>query len=141
MTENVPTAVDRDRHTVLLQELPGVRLSQRPELEDARGVLSSTLATAREAYVKAGMINCDLSEYNILTDGRRAWLIDWPQWVGPSHPNAKELLRRDIFAVLRFFARAYSVKIDDESALRYVRGERETLNLRIGRSSTRESDR
>ena len=23
----------------------------------------------------------------------RAWLIDWPQWVGPEHPNAEELLR------------------------------------------------
>ena len=140
LTENVPTAVDRDRHTVLLQELPGVRLSQRPELRhDPEGMLSSILGTAREAYTVAKMINCDLSEYNILTDGRRAWLIDWPQWVGPTHPNAKELLRRDVFTVLRFFVRAYGVNVDDERALKYVRGEVDSLTVRRGRSSTRGS--
>jgi RIO kinase 2 len=139
LTENVPTAVDRDRHTVLLQELPGIRLSQRPELGDAKDILSSIMLTARDAYTKAGMINGDLSEYNILTDGRRVWLIDWPQWVGPTHPNAKELLRRDVFAVLRFFVRAYGVEVDDDNVLSYVRGERETLSLRTRRSSTRVS--
>jgi len=139
VTENVPTAVDRDRHTVLLQELPGVRLTQRPELEDPEAMLSIILQTAREAYTVSKMINGDLSEYNILTDGRRAWLIDWPQWVGPTHPNAKELLRRDVFTVLRFFVRAYGVKVDDERALRYVRGEADTLKVRRGRSSTRVS--
>jgi RIO kinase 2 len=140
LTENVPTAVDRDRHTVLLQELPGVRLSQRPELDDADGMLVEILRTAREAYTAAKMINGDLSEYNILTDGKRIWLIDWPQWVGPTHPNAKELLRRDVFTVLRFFVRAYGVKVDDERALRYVRGEVESLKtVRRGRSSTRGS--
>ncbi len=139
LTENVPTAVDRDRHTVLLHELPGVRLSQRPELEDPEAMLSMILQTAREAYTVSGMINGDLSEYNILTDGRRAWLIDWPQWVGPTHPNANELLRRDVFTVLRFFVRAYGVKLDDERALRYVRGEVDSPKLRRGRSSTRES--
>jgi RIO kinase 2 len=139
LTENVPTPVDHDRHTVLLQELPGVRLTQRPELEDADELLSTILLTAREAYTVAKMINGDLSEYNILTDGRRAWLIDWPQWVGPAHPNAADLLRRDVFTVLRFFARAYGLKVDDERALKYVRGEVESLKVRRGRSSTRGS--
>jgi RIO kinase 2 len=139
LTENVPTAVDHDRHTVLLQELPGVRLTQRPELEDADELLSTILRTAREAYTVANMINGDLSEYNILTDGRRAWLIDWPQWVGPTHPNAGELLRRDVFTVLRFFVRAYGVKVDDERALEYVRGDADSLRVRRARSSTRGS--
>ena len=139
LTENVPTAVDQDRHTVLLQELPGVRLAQRPELDDAEEILSMILQTAREAYTVSKMINGDLSEYNILTDGRRVWLIDWPQWVGPTHPNAAELLKRDVFTVLRFFVRAYGVKVDDDRALRYVRGEVESLKVRRGRSSTRVS--
>ena len=55
------------------------------------------------------MINGDLSEYNILTEGTRVWLIDWPQWVSPSHPNTEELLKRDTRAVLQFFERAYGV--------------------------------
>ena len=127
ITPNVPLAVDQDRHTVLLEQLPGIRISQRPELVDATEVLSAILQTARVAYRDAKMINGDLSEYNILTDGRRVWLIDWPQWVRPSHPNAGELLKRDVFTVLRFFVRAYGVEVDGESALSYVRGEAEAF--------------
>jgi RIO kinase 2 len=124
MTEHVPKAVDKDRHTVLLQELPGVRLSNRPGLNDPPRLLKSILETVRLAYVKAKMINGDLSEYNILTDGERVWLIDWPQWVPPTHPNAKELLRHDVETVLRFFSRAYGVDSDIEAALKYVEGKK-----------------
>jgi len=122
ITENVPRAVDKDRHTVLLQELPGVRLSTRPELDDPEGLLAMILETVRDAYTKARMINGDLSEYNILTDGSRVWLIDWPQWVPPTHPNAKELLRHDVETVLRFFSRAYGVESDTEEALEFSTG-------------------
>ncbi len=92
---------------------------------DPAEMLSSILADGPgRVHEVAKMINGDLSEYNILTDGKRAWLIDWPQWVGPTHPNAKELLRRDVLTVLRFFVRAYGVKFDDERALRVRHGAR-----------------
>jgi RIO kinase 2 len=142
-TENVPEAVDQDRHTVLLNELPGVRLAVRPELEDPSQILAMILNTERDAYVKAGMINGDLSEYNILTEGRTVWLIDWPQWVAPDHPNAGELLKRDTRAVLQFFVRAYGVGADLETAISFVKGEAggDALDIVVkrGRSSARES--
>lgn len=122
VTTNVPRAVDTDRHTVLLQELPGVRLSNRPELEDPVTVLRSIIETVRDAYVLAKMINGDLSEYNILTDGVRVWLIDWPQWVPPTHPNAKELLQHDVETVLKFFSRAYGVEADLGATMKDVGG-------------------
>ena len=91
--------------------------------------------TVRDAYLKAGMINGDLSEYNILTDGTRVWLIDWPQWVPPTHPNAKELLKHDVETVLRFFSRTYRVESDPEEALRYVQGKRRPAGSRRELSS------
>jgi len=143
VTENVPEAIDQDRHTVLLKELPGVRLAVRPELDDPDAILAMVLRTERDAYVKAGMINGDLSEYNILTEGTRVWLIDWPQWVSPGHPNAEELLKRDTRAVLQFFVRAYGVGLELERALSYVKGEWDgevlDLILKRGRSSARGS--
>jgi RIO kinase 2 len=135
ITENVPRAVDHDRHTILLQELPGVRLSNRPELRNPRLLVRTILKTVKDAYSKAGMINGDLSEYNILTDGRRVWLIDWPQWVPPSHPNAEELIRHDVETVLKFFARAYGVEWDVDIAMEYVQGKRRAARSRRGRSS------
>ena len=121
-TNNVPVAVATNRHTVLLKELPGVRLTTRPELVDARKVLREIMDTVREAYTKAGMINGDLSEYNILTDGATVWLIDWPQWVGKDHPNAKELMKRDVGAVEKFFERSYGLSADIDALVGYVTG-------------------
>lgn len=138
VTENTPVAVDRDRHTLLLQELPGVRLTNRPPVKDPRRMLKTILRTVRDAYVGAGMINGDLSEYNILTDGERVWLIDWPQWVPPTHPNSKELLRHDVETVLKFFERAYGVETDLEASIRFVEGSGRASSRR-GRSSLRES--
>ena len=122
VTKNVPVAVATNRHTVLLKELPGVRLANRPELVDAKGVLREVMETVRDAYRKAGMINGDLSEYNILTDGAAVWLIDWPQWVGKDHPNARELMKRDLSAVERFFERSYGVSADVDALVAFATG-------------------
>lgn len=122
VTKNVPVAVATNRHTLLLRELSGVRLTTRPELIDARKVFKEIMETVREVYLKAGMINGDLSEYNILTDGAAVWLIDWPQWVGKDHPNAKELMRRDVGAVEKFFERSYGLSADVDALVGYVTG-------------------
>ena len=117
-----PKAIAYSRSTVLLEELSGVRLSLRPYLEDPGGALRAVCASMRTAYVKARLVNADLSEYNILTDGASLWLIDWPQAVDSSHPNSSELLSHDVRAVCAFFKRAYGVESDPEGALDYVSG-------------------
>ena len=117
-----PKAIAYSRSTVLLQELSGVRLSQRPYLEDPAGALRTIIESMRTAYVKAGLINADLSEYNILTDGASVWLIDWPQAVNSGHPNGSELLMHDVNAVTSFFRRAYGVALNPDGAYSYVTG-------------------
>ena len=139
VTQNAPRVVDSDRHTVLLQELPGVRFSTRPEVNDPSRLLDEILSTVRDAYLRGRMINGDLSEYNILTDGERVWLIDWPQWVPPTHPNAQEILRHDVETVLKFFKKAYDVGPELEQTMRYVKGESDSLRTKRARSSRRES--
>jgi RIO kinase 2 len=122
-----PKAVASNRSTVMFEELSGVRLSNRPELVDPKRCLEAILEAERLAYTRAGLINADLSEYNILTDGEKVWLIDWPQAVGRSHPNALELLHHDVLAVLRFFTRAYGLEIVSTAALAYVEGKSDSL--------------
>ena len=117
-----PRAVSYSRSTVLLEEVSGVRLSQRPGLQDPDKTLRDIIGSMRTAFVKGGLVNADLSEYNILTDGARIWLIDWPQAVGASHPNAMALLMHDVKAVTAFFARAYGVESDPQIVFDYVTG-------------------
>ena len=120
VTKNVPVPVATNRHTVLLKELPGVRLTNRPDLVDSKKTFKTIVETVREIYQETGMINGDLSEYNILTDGSSVWLIDWPQWVGRDHPNAKELMKRDVGAVAKFFERSYGVAADIDQLVAFV---------------------
>ena len=122
-----PRAIAFNRSSVLLVELAGVRLSQRPQLNDPETAARTILGSMREAFLKVGLVNADLSEYNILTTGESFWLIDWPQAVGTDHPNCKQLLEHDVTAVVKFFRRAYGAELDEKKSLSFVVGERESL--------------
>ena len=122
-----PRAIAYSRSTVLLEELSGVRLSNRPYLEDPAAALRKVVESVRVAFLRARLVNADLSEYNILTDGAAVWLIDWPQAVDTSHPNSSELLTHDVKSVASFFRRAYGVEADAGEIFGYVTGKVEAL--------------
>ena len=127
LSRSFPKPVSYSRSTVLSEQISGVMLSKRPEMMDPERAERTILDCARMAYVEAGLVNADLSEYNILTNGEDVWLIDWPQAVGTAHPNAGDLLRHDVETVVKFFKKAYGVEADPERALSYVKGERKSL--------------
>jgi RIO kinase 2 len=127
LSPSFPKAIAYSRSTILLEELSGVRLSQRPYLQDPESAMKTVLDLMRTAFVKANLVNADLSEYNILTDGASVWLIDWPQAVDDSHPNSVELLTHDVEAVSTFFKRAYGVESDLGRSVEYVSGRRPEL--------------
>jgi RIO kinase 2 len=122
ISEHIPGVISFIRHTLLLEEVLGVRLANRPELHDASGMLKEILRTMRKIYIKASMISADLSEYNVLTEGSRFWFIDWPQAVSAAHPNARMLLSRDVGAIVNFFRRGYGLSADGKEAVDYVLG-------------------
>ncbi|MDD1707328.1 MAG: serine/threonine protein phosphatase, partial [Methanoregulaceae archaeon] len=68
------------------------------------------------------IIHSDLSEFNVMHDGSRSYIIDWPQWVGTDHPNARELLYRDISNITRYFSRRYGIKVTASWAYNEVIG-------------------
>ena len=107
-----------------------MRLANRPELADAAEMLKGILQTMRKIYVKAGMISADLSEYNVLTEGRRFWFIDWPQAVSAAHPNARMLLSRDVGAIVNFFRRGYGLSADGKESVDYVLGATQEPKIR-----------
>ncbi len=123
---SVPKVVARERHAVLMSKIEGGRLVDVHDLDDPKGVLRQILENVKNIYLKGGIVNSDLSEFNILFDGEKVWLIDWPQSVSKSHVNATMLLDRDILNTLRFFKRRYNLDYNLEAASFYVRGWRET---------------
>lgn len=119
---SVPEPIDQNRHVIVMQFIQGTKLSDIISLEEPRLFLDDILEDVRLAY-KAGVIHTDLSEYNILVDGDgEIWVIDWPQYTSTDHPNAEELLERDVGNVVYYFQRKHGLEYDPEQALNHVRG-------------------
>ena len=119
----VPEPLSQNRHVVVMGIIAGGELKRWRQLENPRRVFSKVMLNMRRAFVKAGVIHGDLSEYNIIVKpDMDILIIDWPQAVRVDHPNAEELLARDVSKVLRFFARRFGVKAEAEKVLDYVTG-------------------
>ena len=113
----IPTPYFRGFHAIVMSRINGVRLVQVKKLGNPRQTLFDILKDVMHAYGN-NIINCDLSEYNILVDtDDRPWIIDWPQSVTRDHPNANLLIRRDITNVVNFFNRRFHLGIENSEAL------------------------
>jgi RIO kinase 1 len=107
----VPYPVQRLRNEVVL-ELIGEPGQAAPRLVHC-AVSSAELAElwrqlldALRAMARAGVVHGDLSPYNILVDGDRLVLIDFPQAVDPiGHPEGMALLERDLVNVSTWFGK------------------------------------
>lgn len=117
---SVPVPVDRNRHAVVMSLIAGPNLN-RCTVEDPAGMLDEILDNIRSAY-HAGIIHADLSEFNVMVEEGRCIIIDWPQWVEADHPNAQQVVRRDLENILAFFRRKYQVTYQIEDALQCVTG-------------------
>ncbi len=126
---SVPEAIARERHAILMKKIVGSMLSDIKVLDFPAKVLQDIIDNVKLAYTVGGIVNGDLSEYNILYDGEKVWIIDWPQYVDKDHPNSSILLDRDLLNILRFFNKRFKVDCKLESASFYVRGWSDKLEI------------
>jgi RIO kinase 2 len=123
----VPEPISQNRHVVVMGIIDGAELFEWRELPKPERVLREILRNVRRAYLKAGVVHADLSEYNIiLKPDLHILIIDWPQCVGREHPNAVPFLERDVKNVLQFFSRKRLLKVRFKEAFDYVTGESKT---------------
>ena len=106
-TVSVPQPIDQNRHAIVMGKLPG------PELDKTKltagqvvPVLDLVVREAAAAY-RVGFVHADLSEYNVAVGDDGVVVFDWPQAVPTDHPNADELLARDVDNVVSYFQRKY----------------------------------
>ncbi len=118
----VPKPIRQNRHVVVMGMINGAELAQLNDIPNPDKTLKETLLNTRRAYTKAGIIHADLSEFNIIM--QPSWhilIIDWPQFVIKTHPNADQLLKRDVKNVVKFFRRKFKTKTTTEDALNYIK--------------------
>ena len=125
---SVPRPLGHNRHVVVMELIAGLELNDVGEVEQPRLLLKQIMSNIRLAYTKAGLIHADLSKFNIVvTPLGASFIIDWPQAVKTSHPNADELLRRDLQNVLSFFKKRFGADYDFEKVVSYVQGIGKTI--------------
>ena len=117
---SVPRPIYHNRHVVVTSLIEGIPLFEVPPLSDPGKVLKDILLNIKVAY-KAGVVHGDMSEYNVIIKSNEdVVLIDWPQWVSSSHPNAELLLRRDVDHLTKFFRRKYGVIVDVKETIKSI---------------------
>ncbi|KAL6465646.1 hypothetical protein MHYP_G00257790 [Metynnis hypsauchen] len=104
----VPKPVDYNRHAVVMELINGYPLCQVREIEDPASLYSEIM----ELIVKLashGLIHGDFNEFNLmLDDSDHITVIDFPQMVSTSHPNAEWYFDRDVKCVRDFFIRRFN---------------------------------
>jgi RIO kinase 2 len=127
---SVPEPISQNRHVIAMGMIEGAELSKYKDVGNGKKVLREILRNIKRAYIKAGVIHADLSEYNIILnpDGH-ILIIDWPQAVKTDHANAAELLERDLKNVLNFFSRKFNIELAAKDACAYVTGEAGRLRV------------
>ena len=108
---SVPYPVGEVTHGFLMQYV-GTLGAAAPRLADIRphrdeaAPLLDQLVDNLKIFVREGLVHGDLSEYNVLVQHGRAWIIDLPQAVDLyEHPRGAELFARDVASLCRYFSR------------------------------------
>lgn len=73
------------------------------EIENPQLGYEQVIGGIEELWKEEEIVHGDLSEYNLLVEHDKLAWIDFSQGVHKSHPEAQELLRRDINRVAEFF--------------------------------------
>ncbi len=105
---NVPEPISVEKN-ILAMEFLGEDFSPYPKLKDVEienpeEGYQQMLDRIERLWNEANLVHGDLSEYNVLVDreGNSYW-IDFSQGVHFTHPEAEELLKRDIENIANFF--------------------------------------
>ncbi len=110
-----PIPIDVNRHVVIMQFFEGTELVNYINLKKPLKIFNGIISEINNLFLKGGIIHGDISEYNVIITPRQDFLIiDFPQFELASHPNARELLLRDIYNISKYFKRKFKVTSDPE---------------------------
>ncbi|XP_047586238.1 serine/threonine-protein kinase RIO2 [Lutra lutra] len=129
----VPKPIDYNRHAVVMELINGYPLCQIHHVEDPASVYDE----AMELIVKLanhGLIHGDFNEFNLILDkDDHITMIDFPQMVSTSHPNAEWYFDRDVKCIRDFFMRRFSYESELYPTFSDIRRE-DSLDVEVSAS-------
>ncbi|CAK6444403.1 unnamed protein product [Pipistrellus nathusii] len=129
----VPKPIDYNRHAVVMELINGYPLCQIHHVEDPASVYDE----AMELIVKLanhGLIHGDFNEFNLILDkDDHITMIDFPQMVSTSHPNAEWYFDRDVKCIRDFFMKRFSYESELYPVFSDIRRE-DSLDVEVSAS-------
>ncbi|MEJ1275493.1 hypothetical protein NN561_006390 [Cricetulus griseus] len=129
----VPKPIDYNRHAVIMELIDGYPLCQIHHVEDPASVYDE----AMELIVKLGnhgLIHGDFNEFNLLLDkDDHITMIDFPQMVSTSHPNAEWYFDRDVKCIREFFMKRFGYESELYPTFSDIRRE-DSLDVEVSAS-------
>jgi len=108
-----PTPIDVSRHCVIMSVVDGYPLCQVRHMRHP-GKVYNDLMNLIVRLASYGLIHGDFNEFNVMiSDTEEVTMIDFPQMVSTSHPNAEMYFDRDVNCVRAFFAKRFNYEADE----------------------------
>ncbi|RLN59181.1 hypothetical protein BBJ29_003946 [Phytophthora kernoviae] len=100
-----PTPIGCNRHAICMSLVDGYPLNQVRRLANSKDAYDTAMSIVVR-LAEFGLVHCDFNEFNIMIgDDSKITMIDFPQMISTSHPNAAELFDRDVHGLVKFFSR------------------------------------
>ncbi|XP_054434608.1 serine/threonine-protein kinase RIO2 isoform X2 [Pteronotus mesoamericanus] len=129
----VPKPIDYNRHAVVMELISGYPLCQIHQVEDPESVYDE----AMELIVRLanhGLIHGDFNEFNLILDkDDHITMIDFPQMVSTSHPNAEWYFDRDVKCIRDFFMKRFNYESELYPTFSDIRRE-DSLDVEVSAS-------
>lgn len=109
----VPKPIDFSRHCIVMELVNGYPMTQVDVVENV-DQLYDDLMNLVVRLGNSGVIHGDFNEFNIMvTDEAKPILIDFPQMLSTSHPNAQMYFDRDVNGIRDLFKKKFGFESDD----------------------------
>ncbi|EAT36821.1 AAEL011114-PA [Aedes aegypti] len=109
----VPEPIDFNRHCVIMELVDGYPLTNICEVGNVEA-LYDDLMNLIVRLGNCGVIHGDFNEFNIMIkDDQTPVLIDFPQMVSTSHPNAEMYFDRDVQGVRDLFRKKFGYESEE----------------------------
>jgi len=136
----VPRAIEQNRHCVVMSLVPGTLLNNLQELRDPLAVFNEILDLAVR-LLKVGVVHADFSEFNVLvSEDDSITLIDFPQCMKHTDPEAEDKFNHDINELRRFFGLRFDLKVDNVPLFSDFKDEITPINLKWTRREAQEEE-
>lgn len=113
----VPTPIDVNRHCILMSKVEARPFLAVHDLINPHNVIE-TLMHLIVRLAQAGLIHGDFNEFNLLVNDKdEVTLIDFPQMVAVTHPNASYYFDRDVKCIKDLFRKRWDIDVVEAPTL------------------------